>query len=139
MGYWENLIDVYESWDYDSLVDEAYHLSSAVSNDVARHYNVNEPLFAALMIGCYFMDADGFVDGAESSLFRDIFEGRPIDISGDAFYRSYKQKGWQPWVEQYLRNCSRKELENALRFGMVVCASDGFIQAPERRRILMWT
>lgn len=139
MGYWENLIDVYESWDYDSLVDEAYHLSSAVANDIRRHYNVNDELTAALMIGAYFMDADGMVDGAESSLFRDIFEGRPIDLSGDTFVRYYKRNNWQPWVESYLRNCGRRELENALRFGMVVCASDGFIRQEERRRILRWT
>ena len=139
MGYWENLIDVYESWDYDSLVEEAYELSCLVRDDINRNYNVNDALFAALMVGAYFMDADGFVDGAEHSLFRDIFADRPIDLNGDTFRAYYKRNNWQPWVESYLRNCSRRELENALRFGMVICASDGFIEAPERRRILMWT
>ena len=69
MGYWENLIDVYESWDYDSLVEEAYQISCAVRDDINRHYNVNDPLFAAIMIGAYFMDADGMVDGVLSVNF----------------------------------------------------------------------
>ena len=139
MGYWENLIDVYESWDYDSLVDEAYELSCAVRDDIASRFNTNDPLFAALMVAAYFMEADGMVDGAESSMIRDLFEGRPIDISGDTMYHSYKRNNWKPWVESYLSSCRGRALEAALRFGMVICASDGFIRPEEKRRILMWT
>ena len=139
MGYWENLIDIYESWDYDSLVDEAYTLSCAVRDDIANRFNTNYPLFDALMVAAYFMEADGMVDGAESSIIRDLFEGQPIDISGDVMYQSYKRGGWKPWVESYLRSCRGRALEAALRFGMVICASDGFIRDSEKRRILMWT
>ena len=139
MGYWENLIDVYESWDFDSLVDEAYELSCAVRDDIGRKYNINDPLYGALMVAAYFMDADRFVDGAEESLIRNLFEGQPIDLGGSTFHRSYKNGNWEPWVETYLNNCDRRALEAALRFGMVICASDGFIRSEERRRILKWT
>ena len=139
MGYWERLIDAYESWDYDSLSEEAYHLSCAVRDDINRKFDVKDPLFAALMVASYFMDADRFVDGAEESIIRDLFEGQPLDLGGSTFYRSYKQYNWQPWVESYLNSCSGSSLENALRFGMVICASDGFIRDEERARILRWT
>ncbi len=139
MGYWENLIDVYESWDFDSLVDEAYELSCAIRDDIQCKYNVRDALTAALMVGAYFMDSDGFADGAEVSLFRNLFEGQPLDLGGDVILAAYKRHNWQPWVENYLRNCSKRSLEAALRFGMVVCASDGFIRDEERSRILRWT
>ena len=80
MNYWERLIDVYESWDFDSLCDEAYELSCAVRDDIRRNWNVKDPLYAAIMVGAYFMDADGFADGAEVSLFRNLFEDQPIDL-----------------------------------------------------------
>ena len=139
MGYWERLIDAYESWDYDSLVEEAYHLSCAVRDDIARRYNFEDPLNAAFMIAAYFIDADRFADGAEVSLIRDLWEGSPIERGGDFLLRAYRQYDWQPWVEAYLNNCGRDALEVALRFGMVVCASDGFIRDEERSRILRWT
>lgn len=139
MNYWERLIDVYESWDFDSLCDEAYDLSCAVRDDIRRNCNVREPLYAAIMVGVYFMDADGFADGAEVSLFRNLFENQLIDLGGDRFLAEYRRYNWQPWVESYLRNCSKSALEAALRFGMVICASDGFIRDEERERILSWT
>lgn len=139
MNYWERLIDVYESWDFDSLCDEAYELSCTVRDDIRRNCNVREPLYAAIMVGVYFMDADGFADGAEVSLFRNLFEDQPIDLGGDRFLAEYRRYNWQPWVESYLRNCSKSALEAALRFGMVICASDGFIRDEERQRILRWT
>jgi hypothetical protein len=139
MNYWERLIDVYESWDFDSLCDEAYELSCAVRDDIRRNCNVKDPLYAAIMVGVYFMDADGFADGAEVSLFRNLFEDQPIDLGGDRFLAEYRRYNWQPWVESYLRNCSKSALEAALRFGMVICASDGFIRDEERERILRWT
>ena len=138
MGYWENLIDVYESWDFDSLVDEAYELSCAIEKDIARKYNVQSSLYAALMVGAYFMDADRFADGAEVSLFRNLFVNQPIDLGGDALLAAYKRQGWENWVLEYLRNCNSSALEAAVRFGMVVCASDGFIRDEERNRILRW-
>lgn len=139
MGYWERLIDAYESWDYDSLVEEAYELSCAVRDDIARRYNFEDPLNAAFMVAAYFIDADRFVDGAEVSIIRDLWEGHPIERGGDFLVRAYRQYDWQPWVESYLYNCGRQALEVALRFGMVVCASDGFIRSEERSRILKWT
>lgn len=139
MNYWERLIDVYESWDFDSLCDEAYELSCTVRDDIRRNCNVKDPLYAAIMVSAYFMDADGFADGAEVSLFRNLFEDQPIDLGGDRFLAEYRRYNWQPWVESYLRNCSKSVLEAALRFGMVICASDGFIRDEERERILRWT
>lgn len=138
MGYWENLIDVYESWDHESLVEEAYQLSCVVRDDIIRAgYNGNA-LTAALMIAAYFMDADGMVDGDESTLIRMLFEDQPLDLSGDRIYASYKRYNWEPWVLDYLRNCSRSARENAVRFGIVVCSADGYIRESERRRILYW-
>lgn len=139
MGYWERLIDMYESWDYDSLVEEAYEISCAVRDDIARRYDVGDPLNAAFMVAAYFIDADRFADGAEVSLIRDLFEGHPIERGGDFLLRAYRQYDWEPWVLSYLRNCGRSALEAALRFGMVVCAADGFIRPEERARILRWT
>ena len=139
MGYWERLIDVYESWDYDSLVEEAYDLSCAVRDDIARRFSVNDPLNAAFMVAAYFIDADGFADGAEVSIIRDLWEDQPIERGGDFLLRAYRSYDWQPWVESYLRSCRGDALEAALRFGMVICASDGFIRDEERRRILKWT
>lgn len=138
MGYWERLIDAYESWDYDSLVEEAYHLSCVVRDDIARRCNVNDPLSAAFMVAAYFIDADRFADGAEVSIIRDLWEGSPIECGGDYLLRAYRQYNWQPWVESYLYNCTSDALEAALRFGMVICASDGFIRDEERYRILKW-
>jgi len=138
MGYWENLIDVYESWDLESLCEEAYHLSCDVRDDINRKYNVEDPLVAAIMVACYFMDADRFVDGDENSLIRNLFEGSPLHLSGDAFYRSYKRNDWESWAVSYLNGCHGRALEAAIRFGIVVCAADGFIRDEERRRILKW-
>ena len=139
MNYWEKLIDVYESWDYDSLVEEAYHLSCAVRDDIARNYDMEDSLNAAFMVAAYFIDADRFADGAEVSLIRDLFEGHPIQRGGDFLLRAYRDYNWEPWVLSYLRNCSSHALEAALRLGMVVCAADGFIRDEERIRILRWT
>lgn len=139
MGRIEHLIDVYESWDYDSLVDEAVELTYPLENIVARLGIVREtPLYVVMMIGAYFMDADGSVDGAEDSLFRDIYKGQPINISGFRYMQSYRNQNWEPIIERILRLCSSSERETILRFGMVVCASDGFITDSERRRILRW-
>jgi hypothetical protein len=85
------------------------------------------------------LDVTKFADGAEVSLFRNLFEDQPIDLGGDRFLAEYRRYNWQPWVESYLRNCSKSALEAALRFGMVICASDGFIRDEERERILRWT
>lgn len=138
MGYWERLIDMYESWDFDSLVDEGYELACAIRDDIQRNYNTNDALFDALMVGAYFMDADRFADGAEVSFFRNLFTNQPIDLGGDTFLSIYRSRNYQPWVERYLANCSSSALEAALRFGMVICASDGFIRDVERERILKW-
>ena len=63
MGKYESLMDAYESWDLDSLCTEAYYISCALRDDVARKCrDVRDPLTAALMIGAYFMDADGQSD-----------------------------------------------------------------------------
>ena len=138
MGYWDNLIDIYESWDHDSLVEEAYQLSCDIRDDIRSRFNVDNPLYAALMIGAYFMDADRFADGDEVTLFRNLFEDRPLDLGGDVLLRSYQRQGWQPWVENYLRTTSGRAFEAAMRFGIVVCAADGFIRPEERQRILRW-
>ena len=86
MNYWERLIDVYESWDFDSLCDEAYELSCAVRDDIRRNCNIKDPLYAAIMVGAYFMDADGFADGAEVST-----PGKQGNI-----HRALYQEGTQP-------------------------------------------
>lgn len=139
MGYWERLIDMYESWDYDSLVEEAYQLSCVIRDDIARRYDMRDPLNAAFMVAAYFIDADRFADGAEVSLIRDLWEGSPIERGGDFLLRAYRQYDWEPWVIDYLHSCRGETLEAALRFGMVICASDGFIRDEERYRILKWT
>ena len=136
MTKYENLIDIYESWDLDSLIDEAYHLSCAVRDDIARIPNVQDPLCAALMVGVYFMDADGRVDGDEDTLYRRLFEGAPFHQSGFHWFNAYKKYNWEPWVINYLRNCSSSALEHAVRLGIVICAADGFISESERERIL---
>ena len=139
MGKFERLIDIYESWDLDSLVEEAYHLSCVVRDDIAQSCSgVKNPLVAALMIGAYFMDADGQADGDEDELFRRLFKNAPMEESGFYWLRDYRQYNWEPWVLSYLNNCSHSQLENAVRFGIVVCAADGFIKESERARILRW-
>ena len=139
MGKYERLIDAYESWDLDSLCDEAYTLSCYLRDNIARRCsNVRDPLVAALMVGAYFMDADGFSDGDEDELYRRLFKGAPMSESGFYWLRDYREYNWQPWVESYLSSCSSSELEVALRFGIVICSADGFVKDSERRRILRW-
>ncbi len=138
MKYWKHLIDVYESWDLDSLCDEAYDLSCAVRDDINRRFDVRDPLYATMMVGAYFVDADHFADGDEDALFRRMFEGQPLDLSAHRFLLEYRRNNWQPWVENYLRNSSSSSLEAALRFGIVICAADGFIREEEKERILKW-
>lgn len=139
MGKYDRLIDIYESWDLDSLVQEAYYLSCAVRDDIARNYSVNDPLVAAMMVGAYFVDADRFADGDEDELFRRLFKGAPIEESASAWLRDYRKYNWEPWVLNYLRNCSHSELENALRFGIVICSADGYVNDLEKERILRWS
>ena len=138
MGTYERLIEVYESWDLDSLCDEAYYLSCELRDNIARRCNVKDPLVAALMVGAYFMDADGMSDGDEDELYRRLFKGAPHSESGFYWLRDYRQYNWEPWVVSYLRNCSSSELEVALRFGIVICSSDGYVKDSERSRILRW-
>ena len=139
MGKYEGMMDMYESWDLDSFCDEAYYVSCALRDDVARKCrDIRDPLTAALMIGAFFMDADGQSDGDEDELYRRLFKGAPMSESGFYWLRDYRQYNWEPWVINYLRSCSSYELENALRFGIIVCSADGFIKDSERSRILRW-
>jgi hypothetical protein len=139
MNKYEHLIEVYESWDLDSLCNEAYYLSCDLRDCIASRCNVRDPLTAALMVGAYFMDADYRSDGDEDELYRRLFKGAPMSESGFVWLREYREYNWQPWVEDYLRSIrSAHELDVALRFGIVICAADGYINDAERNRILRW-
>ena len=126
MKYWKHLIDVYESWDLDSLCDEAYDLSCAVRDDINRRFDVRDPLYATMMVGAYFVDADHFADGDEDALFRRMFEGQPLDLSAHRFLLEYRRNKYRvyaqplPWDQdcglRRLLRCARS-LTARLPFG----------------------
>lgn len=139
MGYYDDMMEMYESWDLESLIDEAYYVSCALRDNIAKScYDVKDPLVAALMVGAYFMDADGFSDGDEDTLYRKLFKNAPMYESGFYWLNDYRKYNWEPWVINYLRSCNSKDLEVALRLGIIVCSADGYIKDCEREIILKW-
>lgn len=137
--YWKEQIEIFESYDFDSLCEEALPLFRYIERHLLENSNFgDDSWFGAMMVGCYFVDSDRFVDGAEESLFMSMFKRYHHDFSASNFMREYKRYEMQNWVENYIYN-SHGELRNViLALGCIICASDGFITESERERILKW-
>ena len=132
MANWERIMDAYESWDIDSLAEEA-HAQGDVFYDfaLARLGNAEDADFLLLCAAVFFISTDDFFDGAEEDVFLGTFSSKSDYYAGLSDYKN----GGEALLQRIWPYLPRNVLESLLRMGCCYFAAKGYMSEKERNVI----
>lgn len=129
------IIEAYESYDCDSLCEEANLLSDVIYGYLKRNFPIKDALIYMVDCGFYFVDIDREFDGAESDVFRAVYGDNQIYYQSIASYRRYSR---EYAITRVMVNAPASVREAFFRFGCCLLASKGYISQQERSVLLKW-
>ena len=133
MANWNEIFDIYESNDVDSLVEIAHHHALRIKQylmDIG--YSSGEASALTHAVAYYFIEHDGFFDGGEGDVFKGVFG------TEDKYYkdiRIYRTDGYKQKIELIIRNAPRSVREEIGRFASALYSGRGYISDSERTLI----
>ena len=129
MANWNEIFDVYESNDCESLGEIATYHSDRIVEYLMGMMSKDSAIITTHSIALYFIEIDHFFDGGEADVYSSVFG------SQDAYYlaiNDYRRNGGKEYVERILRSMPSNMKEQVGRFACAILSGRGYISDAER-------